>query len=239
MHRCGESLNNGGKLKHRSWHIIIVFAMDDMRDAHPDGLCVFWLTLPLKLGCMFAYFIEECRCITILRIIAFNGSTIGDRWLVFSVWIVNTNCSYTNCMSFDYPSVTNSVLSMCTWLRNAQCGESANYGSKLKHRSWHMIIVFAVDDMRDPHLDNLCVFWLSLRLKLRFIFAHFIEECRCITILWIIAFNRSVISDRWLAIPVVIVSTNCSYINCMCFDYPLVTNSVLVSQGTTLHDKTV
>ena len=90
-----------------------------MGDAHHDDLCVFWLWLHLKLRLILVYFIEECSCIVILRIIAFNTIIICDICRVISDWIISTNCSYTNFMCFGYPFATNAVLLLSVLLRNA------------------------------------------------------------------------------------------------------------------------
>ena len=127
MHRCGEFANIIVKLKHHFWQMILSSSIDDMSASHTDDLHVFWVFFCIQFWFIAVYFIEGLACMAVLRLIAFNESFIGDRWMAISGWLISPGGRNTTCIFWGYSFATNAVLSMCTLLRYAPMWRICKY----------------------------------------------------------------------------------------------------------------
>ena len=112
-------VKNVVKLKHRSWHMIISYAVADTSATHTNDLHAFCVFLCHQFRFISAYSIEGLACTAVLRTIGFNGYIISDRWLSVACWTISPAGMYTNCIFMGYLFVTNVALWMCTLLRYA------------------------------------------------------------------------------------------------------------------------
>ena len=140
MDRCGQFASAVVKIKHHLWHMIISYDIHDMPATHTDDLHVSWIFLCLQFLFIDVYFTVVFLCMAVLRIIAFNGGIIGDRWLVISGWIISPGGTNTTCICWDIHSPWTSFYRCVFYCGMRRCGEFLNNFVKLKHHSWQMIV---------------------------------------------------------------------------------------------------